>query len=170
MAAVTLTREAMHPLAQRFIDFGRRIKPALERLAMAEKFPDQVRDELRRTALITTKDPHSRLAGSYGRQVAVKMIKDVDVLIVTADAYYGLPAERVLRDLERAAQSLPKALGVVGEIELRPQRRSVRVRFTEAEFDIDLVPVVAFVNERARRRRQPLQPHSEGSGKVGSSP
>jgi hypothetical protein len=144
MAAITITREATHPLTKHFADLGERIAPTPERLKMAQTFPDQVRDELRRTNLITTTDPHSRLAGSYGRQVAVKRIKDVDVLIIAADTYYAHPVEKVLRDLERAAASLPTALGMRGEIDVRKQRRSVRVRFTEDEFDIDLVPVVAF--------------------------
>ncbi|HEV8536331.1 MAG TPA: nucleotidyltransferase [Candidatus Limnocylindria bacterium] len=142
MAAITTTREATHPLVQHFLDFGRRIKPAPERLAMAKKFPDQVREEIERTKLIATQEPHTRLAGSYGRDVAVKMIKDVDVLVVGAAAYLDLPPEKVLRDLERAASTLPKALGMPGEIQLIEQRRSVRVHFTEDDFDIDLVPVV----------------------------
>ena len=142
MAVISTTREATHPLVQHFLDFGRRIKPAPERLAMAKKFPDQVREEIERTKLITTQEPHTRLAGSYGRDVAVKLIKDVDVLVISAAAYLGLPPEKVLRDLERAAATLPKALGMPGEIQLIEQRRSVRVHFTEDDFDIDLVPVV----------------------------
>jgi hypothetical protein len=142
MAAITTTREATHPLVQHFIDFGRRIKPVPHRLEMAKKIPHQVREEIERTKLITTQEPHTRLAGGYGRDVAVKRIRDVDVLVITANAYLDLPPEKVLRELERAAATLPKALGMPGEIQLVEQRRSVRVHLTEDDFDIDLVPVV----------------------------
>ena len=142
MATLKTMREAIQPLSNHFVDLLQRIKPAADRLAAAERFPDLVRDELRRTNLIATKDPHSRLSGSYGRQVAIKRIKDVDILIIVADGYLDLSPDRVLHDLEAAAQSLPDALEMRGEIELRKQRRSVRVRFTEVDFDIDLVPTV----------------------------
>jgi hypothetical protein len=144
MAISTTAREAIQPLSNHFVDLLERIKPTQDRLEAAERFPDLVRDELRRTKLITTKDPHSRLSGSYGRQVAIKRIKDVDILIIVDDGYHVLSPDRVLHDLEAAAQSLPDALEMPGQIELREQRRSVRVRFTEADFDIDLVPTVAF--------------------------
>lgn len=125
-----------------FAQFLSNIEPPKERADAAKDLPAQIRDFLQEAELVTTVDPHSRLAGSYARHTAVGRIKDVDILLVVDPAYGDKEPGVVLEDLANALEGLPESLGDLGEVKLREQRRSVNVNLLEAEFQLDIVPVV----------------------------
>lgn len=132
----------MRTLPTFFTQFLSKIEPSEDRAAVAQEYPAQIREFLHESELVTTVEPHSRLAGSYARHTAVGHIKDVDVLLVVDPSYRDQKPSVVLEDLASALEGLPGALGDVGEVKLREQRRSVNVNLTDAEFQLDVVPVV----------------------------
>lgn len=84
------------------------------------------------------------MTGSYGRRIAVLKIKDVDFVVFVDETYATLGPLQALLDLEAALNALADELAEDGErpvVELRPQRRSVRVHFTAEDFYLDVVPV-----------------------------
>lgn len=121
--------------------FLSKIEPSEDRLVHAQQLPADVRDYLKKHEEIRTVAPHSRLAGSYARHTAICDIKDVDILIlVHADYLSGKPSA-VLTTLSRVLKGLPAALGSTGNVDLRRQRRSIHVCFTDQDFHLDIVPV-----------------------------
>lgn len=149
----------MLTLPDHFAKLLMNIQPKTERVALAQAFPDEIRDYLQETELIATMYPHSRLAGSYARNTAIKDIKDVDIVIF-ADPSCRFDEDKdpgeLLGDLVTALKDLPKALGdengyLDAELALRRQRRSVNVCITlKGElFAVDVVPAVLIegVNE-----------------------
>ncbi len=138
----------MQTLPNHFSELLFQIEPKDDRLALAQGLPAFLRDYLQTTTLIVTRDPHSRLAGSYARHTAVKKIKDVDIILRVADFYQDVPLE-VLSDLVKALKALPDYEGDrplvddPADVALRRQRRSVQVHFNALEFDVDVVPALA---------------------------
>jgi len=142
----------MLTLPDHFTKFLMNIQPKPERLALAQAFPNEIRDYLQESELIATIYPHSRLAGSYARNTAIKDIKDVDIVLFAVSSYRddkdkGL--EKLLNDLVAALKDLPEALGdengyLDAELALRRQRRSVNVCISlkEESFAMDIVPAV----------------------------
>lgn len=119
------------------------IEPEEARAKSAASLPWKVRDYLQSADRIETVDPHSRLAGSYARHVAIKQIKDVDILLLVAATYLEEKPEVVLNDLFSAVRGLAEALDDTGEVVRRHQRRSIQVHLVKHDFDLDIVPAVA---------------------------
>jgi len=119
------------------------IEPEEARAGSAASLPWKVRDYLQSTDRIQTVDPHSRLAGSYARHVAIKQIKDVDILLLVTATYLDEKPEVVLKDLFSALGGLAEALDDTGEVVRRRQRRSIQVHLVKHDFDLDIVPALA---------------------------
>jgi len=140
------TRRPVIALALNFAKFIETIRPNQTRRKAAQKYPGLVRDFLELTCLLATVEPHTRLTGSYGRHIAIHEIKDVDFVVCLDPKYRELGATPALEDLKIAlgalADELEEELGEKPEVELRPQRRSVRVYFVEDDFYLDVVPVL----------------------------
>jgi hypothetical protein len=142
----------MLTLPDHFTKFLMNIQPKPERVALAQAFPDEIRKYLQKTDLIITTPPHSRLAGSYARNTAIKNIKDVDIILFADSSYRDdgdKGPEELLDDLVTAIKDLPEALGdengyIDAELSLRRQRRSVNVCITlkGEPFAVDVVPSV----------------------------
>ena len=146
-------------LAPNFTRFLKNIRPPKRRRDAAKKYPKIVREHLEKSGLITTCDPHTRLTGSYARRVAIHHIKDVDMVVFVDEVYARLGALQALLDLKAALEALRDELSEDDEkpeIELRPQRRSVRVHFKKANFFLDVVPVVFHVDNPSRPYHVPL--------------
>lgn len=145
MAIVSGAREVI-ALVPNFKRFLKNIRPPQRRIDAAKKYPKIVRDHLERSDRITTREPHTKLTGSYARRVAIHLIKDVDLVVFVDEIYERLGALRALLDLKAALDDLRDELSEDDEkpeIELREQRRSVRVHFKKANFFLDVVPVRA---------------------------
>lgn len=134
----------MLTLSKHFDLLLRNIEPEEARAEAAASLPWQMRDFLRENDGITTVDPHSRLVGSYARHVAIKKIKDVDVILLVAAAYREQKPEVILDALFSALGGFAEALGDTGEVVVRRrQRRSIQVCLVDHAFDLDIVPAVA---------------------------
>lgn len=145
--AIMRRSRATFSLAPNFRRFLENIKPNQQRRDAAKKYPSIVRDFLERTTLLSTVEPDSLLTGSYRRRIAIHEIKDVDFVVFVDEQYDELGALAALNDLKAAldafAHELEEELGERPEVELREQRRSVRVRFKTDDFYLDVVPVRA---------------------------
>ncbi len=132
----------MLTLSSHFDLLLQRIEPAEARLKIAQEVPDQVRTYLNQIDTLRTCDPHTRLAGSYARHVAINDIKDVDLLVFIHDTYREQSPSAVLNTLCQVLKDLPQTLGDTGTVKIRNQRRSVNVHFDTQDFDLDVVPVI----------------------------
>ena len=141
----------MNSLRDHFLTLLTRIQPKEDRVSLAVELPTKVRDFLKECDKIITVEPHTRLAGSYARDTAVKQIKDVDILLFVDPKYKDKEdsAKATINLLVNALDGLPKALGdengkVDAELSLKRQRRSVLVHVTidEKDFDMDIVPSI----------------------------
>lgn len=134
----------MFTLPDHFSELLTSIEPDENRLKLAQSIPADVRTFLEGCDDVTTKAPHTRLAGSYARSTAINNIKDVDIVLILTDDYRLGSVETALSDVYSALHGLPKKLGYSGEVTVRRrQRRSVNVTFTEADMSLDIVPAVA---------------------------
>lgn len=115
----------------------KKVNPDSSRAEVAQRLPGQVRDWLKEHDYQTVA-PHSRLIGSYGRQTAIKDIKDVDTLLFLPEAALERTPEAVLRELKGVLDDYPDATA-----EAAPQRRSIRLDFTAHELRMDIVGAVA---------------------------
>ncbi|CAN5220759.1 hypothetical protein BH23CHL1_BH23CHL1_16750 [soil metagenome] len=137
----------MYTLNTHFIKLLDTIKPPQHRLDAASQFPTEVRTFLKRHEEFATIEPHSLLAGSYAQHLSVGDVKDVDFLVFVP----GSPSDNdpqatdVIRDLKRALEGLPGALGYIGysAVSVNGARRSVHVYLEDHDFHIDAVPVIA---------------------------
>jgi len=121
------------------------IQPSSERVTAVSNAHTTLRDHLQNDAKLKWPIETSRLAGSYGRDTATDPIKDADIILglqhkkVSADAKEPNPVE-VLSDLKSAIQLF------YDEVEVRDQRRSIRVKVEGASSDetvyLDVVPAV----------------------------
>jgi len=126
----------MHVLTQHFKALLKAVNPPKQLAKLAKGMPAIVREHLEQSDDLETKEPHTRLVGSYARNTAVEEIKDVD-LIVCVDGEYGSGRpSAVLGVLRDVLSNLPGST----KTELRSQRRSVRGEFEHAEFFLDVVP------------------------------
>src|SRR5262245_57521182 len=113
------------------------IEPNDTRLAVAQDIPNQVRKYLKDSIKIDTIEPHTRLAGSYARQTAIRDIKDVDIILIVDDDYYDGEAEVVLEAALSALYKLPDYLDEPGEASVRRrQRRSVNVTLQKSDISL----------------------------------
>jgi len=128
----------MQSLSGHFEALLKDINPPRDRAKLAKEMPRIVRDHLEGSDDLDTEEPHTRLVGSYARDTAIGDIKDVD-LIVCVDREYGAqePSD-VLGVLRDVLGELPGN----SAIDLRAQRRSVRVEFEHDEFFLDVVPAI----------------------------
>ena len=115
----------------------KKVNPSDERLKVARDRPGEVREWLKDHEF-STKNPHSRLAGSYGRDTAHLDIKDVDVLLFLPDEQLDRTPNAVLREVKEVLDGYPRAA-----VDTSPQRRSVRMDFTGENLRLHIVPVVA---------------------------
>jgi hypothetical protein len=134
----------MLTLSEHFDILRSRIEPTEERSEAAKDIPTAVRDYLKQSEELVTVDPHSRLAGSYARNTAIKDIKDVDVIILVDPDYFDEAPVVVLDVLFKVLRGLPEALDDAGEVvSRRHQQRSINVHLEHQDFDLDIVPAVA---------------------------
>ncbi len=115
----------------------KKVNPSAERLEIAKRRPGEVREWLKEHEF-ETKNPHSRLAGSYARDTAILEIKDVDVLLFLPEDQLDRTPNAVLLEVKKLLDGYPGAA-----VETSPQRRSVRVDFEGENLRLDIVPVVA---------------------------
>ncbi|MDM9383573.1 nucleotidyltransferase [Chlorogloeopsis sp. ULAP01] len=139
----------MFPLITHFEELLKNIQPPQERLDAARDLPPVVREYIAKSKDFPTVYPHSRLAGSYAQDMTSGDVKDVDTLIrVSGDPKANKPeAKRLIQDMKKLLDGLPKALGFDGyaeaEIEVERARRSVHVYFKGKDFHLDFVPCIA---------------------------
>lgn len=109
----------MFPLITHFEELLKNIQPPQERLDAARDLPPLVREYIAKSKDFPTVYPHSRLAGSYAQKMAVGDVKDVDTLIrVPGDPKANEPeAKRLIQDMKKLLDGLPKALGFEGYAE-----------------------------------------------------
>jgi hypothetical protein len=116
----------------------KKINPPPERVALASTRVGDVREWLREQEF-ETRDPHTRLSGSYGRQTAIELIPDVDVLLFVPENEEQRTPNAVLRELHGVLNDYPNA----GTVDLRGQRRSVRLELRDDELCLDIVPAIS---------------------------
>lgn len=114
------------------------INPPPERVALASTRVGDVREWLREQEF-ETRDPHTRLSGSYGRQTAIELIPDVDVLLFVPEDQEQRTPNAVLRELHGVLNDYPNA----GTVDLRGQRRSIRLELPDDELCLDIVPAIS---------------------------
>lgn len=141
----------MLSLREHFVQFLSNLQPKGNRVDLAKKIPEDIRDYLKNTDKIKTTQPHTRLSGSYSRDTAIKEIKDVDILLFVDNGYKDgeESVRKAINALVNALQGLPEYLKdkdgyVNADLALKRQRRSVQVHVTldGKEFDIDVVPAI----------------------------
>lgn len=130
----------MAVLKDNFRTFLSEIEPNESRAKTAQQMPGKVRKYLQSHMELKTVEPHTRLAGSYGRRTANGRIKDVDIPVFVSDDYEDdIPG--LLRTLRDALDDLPEELNDCGEVSTRLQRRSVNVELEKHDLSLDIVPV-----------------------------
>ncbi|MCI0560084.1 MAG: nucleotidyltransferase [Nitrososphaera sp.] len=137
----------MFTLGTHFEKLLKNIQPLEERLDATRDLPPLVRSYLEECQDFPTVSPHSRLVGSYAQHTSVGDVKDVDFLVrVDGDPEKNEPeAKQLIRDLKKALDDLPEALGYMGSagIDIERARRSVHVYFERYDFHLDVVPCIA---------------------------
>ncbi len=132
-------------LTEHFKKFLSTTLPPQERLDLAVELPGKVREFLQESEAFKTKNPHTRLVGSYAQDTSVGDIKDVDVLVFAdtdTDSESGAP-KKVLSSLRDALEKLPEALNLgKAAVTLDANRRSIHVTFIDKGFHLDIVPAV----------------------------
>ena len=116
----------------------KKINPPDERVALASTRVGDVREWLSQHEF-ATKNPHTRLSGSYGRSTAIELIPDVDVLLFMPDDQKERTPNAVLRELHGILKDYPNS----GAVDLHGQRRSVRLELPDDDFCLDIVPAIA---------------------------
>jgi hypothetical protein len=131
----------MYTLTTYFKELLSNIEPSQERLEAAKELPDQVREYLKNLEDFPTSSPYSALAGSYRRHTAIDDIKDVDI-IIKVDVDQDESPGSVIRMVKNALDNLPDDLGLQGYTDIKQNRRSVHVHFTDRDFCLDVVPAI----------------------------
>lgn len=136
--------DSVHKLSQHFAALIEGLMPDSKRAKAAQTYPDMIREFVEASSLIATVEPHTRLVGSYARDVADPLVKDVDVATIVSEDY-GSDPSGALDDLTRAVDAFRRELDRETELEVarREQRRSVRLHFKDPDFFIDVVPIRA---------------------------
>ena len=65
----------MFTLPDHFDTLLSNLEPASKRLGIAKQFAIQIRDQLQKTELLLTQEPHTRLIGSYARNTAIRRLR-----------------------------------------------------------------------------------------------
>ncbi len=113
------------------------IEPSQERKDLAAALPGDLRDWLKEHEL-ETEWPHTRLGGSYMRSTATLDIHDVDTFLFRPASDLDRTPNAVVLELKNVLEDYPGAI-----VEVRPQRRSVRLHFVDHDLSLDIVPCVA---------------------------
>src|SRR2546426_4336907 len=113
------------------------VNPDEKRASLASSLPNEVRAWLKEHEFATAA-PHTRLSGSYARDTAIGIIKDVDVLLFLAKEQLDRTPNAVLLDLKKVLDTYPDATA-----EASGQRRSIHLEFPQHNLHLDIVPVVA---------------------------
>ena len=136
----------MDTLSDHFKMLLENIEPPKDRTEKAHDMPEMVRDHIKDHEDLRTVEPYSLLAGSYARHTAIGDIKDVDIIVFLDPDYISEESDdepkkpdEILRILKKVLDDLPDNQSV----ELRAQRRSIHVSFTNQDFHLDIVPAVA---------------------------
>ncbi len=114
-----------------------KIEPSSERKKIAKEYPAKVRDFLKKNEFETAA-PHTRLSGSYRRSTAILDIHDVDVLLFVPESRCEDTPNALLIAAKKALDAYPSS-----QVEVSSQRRSVRLKFEDPDFFLDIVPAVA---------------------------
>lgn len=133
-------------IAKRFEALLALIEPNDERMALAARLPELVREAVTQSSNLRTTVPHTLLVGSYRRHTAVGEIKDVDIAVIVAKDYADSAPKLVLDDLAAALEGARRRKRL-RNIERHDQRRSVRCELPDDNFLIDLVPVIAVTSD-----------------------
>lgn len=117
----------------------------------AQEAAPEVREHLRKHVdLPTLESPTTLLIGSYKRSTAVQDLKDVDILVfIDAEERDYAPSE-VLDLLRKTLDDFPSS-----ESSTRKQKRSVRIRLTDRDVDLDLVPALGYSSDNSQPLRVP---------------
>ena len=94
--------------------------------------------------------PRRRLIGSYKRNTAVQDLKDVDILVFIDGEEADYTPTEILDLLRRALNDYPSS-----ESSTRKQTRSVRIRLTDVDVDLDLVPAFGYTSDNSQPLRIP---------------
>lgn len=131
-------------VSERFDTFLASLEPDDQRAKKPEQIPALIRDELMRSARLRldARTPGTLLVGSYRRHTAIKGIKDVDITVIVAPDYANSPPAVVMKYLKEALKAARRRK-LLGRLDQRSQRRSIRCELPDDEFLVDVVPVVA---------------------------
>lgn len=110
------------------------IEPDPSSVSVAKESHETLRSLLQKDEEVSQADPESFLAGSYGRNTAIKDIKDVDVILMIDLDHTRTSPDVVVAWLQSVLQNYYS--------KVRGQGRSVQVT-TDSGFDLDVVPSVA---------------------------
>ena len=110
------------------------IEPDPDSVTIAKTSHETLRSLLQKDDEVSLADPDSYLAGSYGRDTAIKDIKDVDIILLIDLDHSKTPPSIVVAWLQSMLQKYYS--------EVESQGRSVQVT-TESGFRLDVVPSVA---------------------------
>lgn len=129
-------------LSSYFDKFVSNIEPTEERVKAVADAHQKLRDHLLGAETATYPIVDSVLAGSYARHTAPDPIKDVDIIAVLkrtelSDDRKDPSASKVLSDLKKTIDEF------YDEVDLRTQRRSIRVYLEEDDICMDVVPAIA---------------------------
>lgn len=114
-----------------------KINPPEDRVRLASRRVGEVRDWLKDHEF-ATRTPHTLLSGSYGRKTAIELIPDVDTLLFLPDDQEDRTPNAVLLEVHRVLKEYPGA----GEIDVKGQRRSVRLHLPDDHLYLDIVPSI----------------------------
>jgi hypothetical protein len=112
------------------------VNPSPSRRELAKTLPGEVREWLAAHDFPTV-FPHTRLTGSYARQVAVGEIKDVDVLLFVEEEEREQKPNSILIRIKKLLDEYPDTVLSDG------QHRSVRLVFPAHDLHLDIVPAIA---------------------------
>jgi hypothetical protein len=115
----------------------KKMNPPEERVKLASARVGNVREWLG-DCEFETSEPHTRLCGSYDRKTAIELIPDVDVLVFVPDEHEKRTPNAILRELHGVLKDYPNG----GAVDLRGQRRSVRLELPEDGLCLDIVPAI----------------------------
>jgi hypothetical protein len=129
-------------LSSYFDKFVSNIEPSEERVKAVADAHQKLRDHLLEAETATYRIADSFLAGSYARHTAPDPIKDVDIIAVLkqtelSDDRKTPSPSKVLSDLKKTIDEF------YDEVDLRTQRRSIRVSLEEDDICMDVVPAIA---------------------------
>jgi hypothetical protein len=129
-------------LSSYFDKFVSNIEPSEERVKVVADAHQKLREHLLEAETATFPIVDSFLAGSYARHTAHDPIKDVDIITVLKQTELSAdrkqpPPTKVLNDLKKTIDEF------YDKVDLRTQRRSIRVSLDEDDICMDVVPAIA---------------------------